>query len=53
MPGRYPLEFKRFCNALGGLDGVLGSGWTHNYNIRLFDNGELVHITFDDGHIET
>jgi len=53
VPGRHPLEFKRFYNALGGLDGVLGLNWTHNYNIRLFDNGEQVHIVFDDGHVET
>jgi len=53
ISGKYPLEFKRFYNALGNLDGVLGLNWTHNYNIRLFDNGEQVHIMFDDGHVET
>ena len=53
VPGRYPLEFKRFYNAIGGFDGVLGANWTHNYNIRLFNNEEQVHIVFDDGHVET
>ena len=52
--GRYPLVFKRFYNAVGGQDGgMLGSNWTHNFNIRLYDNGEQVHIVFDDGHVET
>jgi len=53
IPGRYPLVFKRFYNAMSSLDGVLGSNWTHNYNIRLYNNGEQVHIAFDDGHVET
>ena len=53
IPGRYPLTFTRFYNAIGGLDGVLGANWTHNYNIRLHNNGEHVHIVFGDGHVET
>jgi len=53
IPGRYPLSFTRFYNAIGGLDSTLGANWTHNYNIRLFNNGDEVHIVFDDGHVET
>ena len=53
IPGKHPLSFKRFYNAQGGFDGILGKdGWTHNHNIRLYHTGEAVHIVFDDGHIE-
>jgi len=52
--GKYPLSFKRFYNALGGFDGILGKdGWTHNYNTRLYQDGDSVHIVFDDGHLES
>jgi len=54
IKGRYPLIFKRFYNAVGGLEGgVLGTNWTYNHNIRLYNNREQVHIVFDDGHVET
>ena len=36
VPGRYPLTFTRTYNAMGSFEGILGHGWTHNYNIRLF-----------------
>ena len=32
---------------------MLGINWTHNYNIRLYNNEEHIHIIFDDGHVET
>jgi len=50
--GRYPVAFKRIYNTIGGTDGVLGKGWTHNYNIRLSEEKEGVHITLDDGRLE-
>ena len=53
VPGRYPITFKRFYNAISEIDDMLGLGWTHNYNIRLFQYENLVSITFEDGHIET
>ena len=53
IPGRYPLMFTRFYNAIGGLNSVLGANWTHNFNIQLYDNGDQVHIVFDDGHVES
>ena len=53
VPGRYPITFKRFYNAMGSFNGILGQGWTHNYNIRMFQNEENVHVVFDDGHVET
>ncbi|MCL2426587.1 MAG: DUF6531 domain-containing protein [Oscillospiraceae bacterium] len=53
VPGRFPLEFKRFYNSLGGTESVLGANWTHNYNIRLEDKENAVHISFGDGHVET
>lgn len=54
IPGRYPLEFKRFYNNIGGLGGVLGIRWTHNYNIQLYaKDEESVQIVFGDGHMES
>ena len=57
IPGRYPLEFKRFYNSICGTEGVLGANWTHNYNIRLYkgkkDNAETIHVMYGDGHMES
>ncbi|MCL2820409.1 MAG: DUF6531 domain-containing protein [Oscillospiraceae bacterium] len=53
ISGRFPLEFKRFYNSIGGTGDVLGSGWTHNYNIYLEDKETAVTVTFGDGHVET
>jgi len=53
IPGRYPITFTRTYNAMGSLDGILGQGWTHNYNIRMFILEDNYHITFEDGHVET
>jgi len=54
VPGRFPLSFKRFYNAIGGSpDGVLGANWTHNYNIRLTAKKKSVRISFGDGHVES
>ena len=53
IPGRYPLAFERFYNAIGGASGsVLGPGWTHNYNIRLLHEDDTVCVFFGDGHSE-
>ena len=53
IPGRFPLVFKRFYNSIDETDGILGKNWTHNFNIKLVDKKEAVHISFDDGHTET
>ena len=53
IPGRFPLAFKRFYNSIDETDGVLGKNWTHNFNTRLSDKDDSVHISFDDGHTET
>ena len=53
IPGRYPIIFERFYNALESHDDILGNGWTHNYNIRLLQNEDNAHIIFGDGHTET
>ena len=53
IPGRFPIKFKRFYNAMNISDGVLGENWTHNFNIHLEEKDEAVHISFDDGHVET
>jgi len=52
IPGRYPLTFTRTYNALGGREGVLGHGWSHSFDIRLYQNENNLHITFADGHAE-
>ena len=54
IPGRYPLSFTRFYNAIGGFNSNLGPNWTHNYNIRLHKSSDDNHIriTFEDGHAE-
>ena len=53
VPGRYPLSFKRFYNAIGvSEDGVMGLGWTHIYNIHLRTEGNAAYISFGDGHVE-
>ncbi|MCL2221568.1 MAG: DUF6531 domain-containing protein, partial [Oscillospiraceae bacterium] len=52
--GRYPLEFTRFYNSIGGMENdVLGVNWTHNHNIRLYSQDEAVRIIYGDGHMET
>ena len=53
IPRRYPLAFTRFYNAIGGFDSVLGPNWTHNYNIRLYNEDNEIRIVFDDGRTET
>ena len=57
VPGRNPLEFKRFYNSICGIESVLGTNWTHSYNIRLYkgkkDNTETVHVMYGDGHLES
>ncbi|MDR0491454.1 MAG: DUF6531 domain-containing protein, partial [Oscillospiraceae bacterium] len=53
IPGRFPLKFKRFYNAIDLTDGVLGENWTHNFNVRLEEREDTVRISFDDGHVET
>jgi len=30
-----PLEFRRSYNSNGALNGPLGYGWTHNYNVKI------------------
>lgn len=50
-----PLNFTRSYNsAAATTDGVLGSGWTHNYNIRLSVglNG-IVNVSTEDGRTDT
>lgn len=47
-----PLVFRRFYNSLDETIGLLGKGWTHNYNVRLAENdgGEnRVSIRWEDG----
>ena len=52
IDGKYPLEFKRFYNAIGGINHVLGNGWTHNYNIKLIEENNETNILLGDGRVE-
>ena len=51
LGGRYTIEFKRFYNAISNECGALGLGWTHNYNIRIYDNKDdsKLKIVYGDG----
>ena len=53
IPGKTPLSFKRFYNALDNLGTSLGKNWTHNFNLTLHTEDNFIHITFSDGHTET
>jgi len=53
IPGKCPISFVRFYNAIMEYNGTLGSNWTHSYSIRLVRNETDAHIIFEDGHIET
>ncbi|MEN8906678.1 MAG: fibronectin type III domain-containing protein, partial [Clostridiales bacterium] len=52
--GFSPISFVRFYNSKDNWNGVLGSRWQNNYEIKLdsYDNGRIG-IRFDDGHLET
>lgn len=46
-----PLEFIRFYNSRSDYDGVMGKGWTHNYNSFLaFNEDSSITVTYGDGH---
>jgi len=50
-----PFEFRRFYNSVAApLDGPLGFGWTHSYNVHLqVVDDPLLHgvvVTYEDGH---
>lgn len=50
-----PFNFTRTYNSVAGsLDGPLGFGWTHNYNLHLQVVDDLlmhgVVVTYEDGH---
>ncbi len=51
LGGRYPLEFKRFYNAVSNTYGTLGLGWTHSFEKRLFEDKESgrIRILYSDG----
>ena len=48
----FDFVFKRFYNSLDAYQGVVGHGWTHNYNIVLTRDGNVVSIKFGDGREE-
>lgn len=50
LGGRYPLEFKRFYNAVSNIYGSLGLGWTHSFEKHLFeDETGRIKILYADG----
>ena len=50
LGGRHPIELKRFYNAISNDKSGFGIGWTHNYNVRIYDNGDdRLKIIYGDG----
>ncbi|NMC14834.1 MAG: hypothetical protein GYA34_18355 [Chloroflexi bacterium] len=51
-----PLQFARFYNSKDTLNGPLGIGWTHSYNISLTtgagSSGTLVAVRWGDGRTD-
>jgi RHS repeat-associated protein len=43
-----PIEFVRHYNSKSTSDGPLGVGWTHSYNIKLTDTGNLISVRWGD-----
>ncbi|SDB29752.1 RHS repeat-associated core domain-containing protein [Pseudobutyrivibrio sp. YE44] len=51
LGGRYPIEFKRFYNAISNIYGTLGLGWTHSLETHIFEDRESgrIKILYGDG----
>ncbi|WP_026653211.1 DUF6531 domain-containing protein [Butyrivibrio proteoclasticus] len=49
VPGRFPLEFRRFYNAQSDKSGILGMGWSCAFDVRLKKDmdGDIRLTTFD------
>jgi len=52
-PFKEGLIFERYYNSKSNIDSILGFGWTHNFNLRLFpnfnENMQLIKITGEKG----
>ncbi len=50
-----PLDFTRSYNSSGAkADGVLGYGWTHNYNLELSVNlNGIINVSTEDGRMDS
>ncbi|MDZ7581897.1 MAG: DUF6531 domain-containing protein [Deltaproteobacteria bacterium] len=46
------FSFSRFYNSLDPYQGPLGFGWTHNYNIHLWQEGSVAIVKYGDGREE-
>ena len=51
LGGRYPLEFRRFYNAISDLSGTVGMGWTHSFEIAIYEEDGSLKIRCADGQI--
>ncbi len=49
LGGKYPVEFKRFYNAIAEHVGTLGRGWSHTYEIKLTEEDGNIGIRYADG----
>ena len=51
LGGRYPLKFKRFYNAISSDLGSLGMGWTHSFEVHLYEDATTgrIRILYADG----
>ncbi|MBQ7149024.1 MAG: hypothetical protein IJR96_09765 [Pseudobutyrivibrio sp.] len=51
LGGRYPIEFKRFYNSIANELKDLGWGWTHSFEVRIYDieSDSKIRIAYADG----
>ncbi|MBO7355860.1 MAG: hypothetical protein J6U50_04445, partial [Lachnospiraceae bacterium] len=47
--GRYPIEFERFYNAVSDTAGALGKGWSHSFEINIYEEDGKYRINYADG----
>ncbi|MDC7278415.1 DUF6531 domain-containing protein, partial [Butyrivibrio fibrisolvens] len=51
LGGRYELKFERFYNSIANELKDLGWGWTHNFEVRIYDiqGADKIRIAYADG----
>lgn len=53
IPGKAPLSFFRFYNAMDKRKGVLGRGWRHSFETKLLISDEKLILIHADGREES
>ncbi|HKI45812.1 MAG TPA: DUF6531 domain-containing protein, partial [Balneolales bacterium] len=49
-PNNFGLAFKRFYNSQSNIDGAMGYGWSHNFNLSLDPNYDIMGTTHINIH---